>query len=69
MLWNHAKLIIFIEDLNTKTNELAEEVKDIKEKMRGKGIYPAESPIIIERLQEIENSLRTIGSNKDYPLG
>lgn len=45
------------------TNKLAEEIKNIKEKMRGRGILAAEAPLIIVRLEEVENTLRQIGSH------
>lgn len=67
-MWTYNKLVKFIDELDVTTNKLAEEIKDIKEKMRGKGIYPAEAPIIISRLEEIEGALRQIGANKDLPL-
>lgn len=69
MIQNWGNWVAFINELNIETNRLAEEVKTIREGMQGKGVYPADSPFVMERLQEVENKLRQIGSNKDYPLG
>jgi len=52
--------------VNDLTNNLADVVKVIKEKMQGKGISPAEVGIVMAKLQQVEDRLRQIGANKDH---
>lgn len=52
--------------VNDVTNNLAEVIKVIKDKMQGRGISPADVPIVSAKLQQIEDTLRQIGSNKDH---
>lgn len=63
MIWNQLKIQEYLNALNKETNILAEELKTIKERMRGRGVYPAESSIVIAQLDDIEIRLRKIGSN------
>ena len=49
------------------TNQLAEAIKAIKDKMHGRGILPGESAITIAKLQDIEDELRKIGANRYEP--
>lgn len=51
--------------VNDVTNNLAEVIKVVKDRMQGKGISPAEVPIIMSKLQQVEDRLRQIGSNPD----
>lgn len=47
------------------TNNLAEVVANIKQRMEGRGISPAEAPIVMAKLQQVETVLRQIGANKE----
>lgn len=58
----------FINTLCQITNALADEIKTIKDKMPGRGVNPAESPLVELRLTEIEQVLRKIGCDKNHPL-
>lgn len=63
MIWTQLKIIEYLEALNKETNKLADDIKTIKEKMRGRGVYPSEAGITIAQLDDIEGRLRKIGSN------
>ena len=54
-----------VEKLNKVTNDLAEQIKLIREAMTGRGILPADAPLTQMRMKEIEDKLRKIGSNPD----
>jgi hypothetical protein len=47
------------------TNDIADQIRTIKNRMEGRGISPAEAPIVMDRFTEIENRLRMIGADKD----
>jgi hypothetical protein len=49
-------------ELNDVTNNLAEVIKDIREKMIGRGISPVDAPLVQSKLLEVEQKLRQIGS-------
>jgi hypothetical protein len=52
-----------IEDLHKINFDLAEEIKLIRLMMVGKGISPADSPLVQSRMHEIESKLRMIGAD------
>ena len=51
--------------LFTATNKMAEDVKLLKDRMTGRGIPPAEAPIVQAKLLELENKLRKIAADPD----
>lgn len=54
--------------LNSVTNVLAAQIMTIRKAMEGKGISPADTPIVMADLLEIEEKLRILGSNLDNPV-
>lgn len=63
MIWNQLKIQEYLNALNKETNILADELKTIRERMRGRGVYPAEANIVMAQLDDIETRIRKIGSN------
>jgi len=59
----YTKLVEEWSRVNDLTNNLAEVIKVIKDKMQGRGISPAEVPIITVKLQQVEDILRQIGAS------
>lgn len=47
---------------------MAEELQVIHRNMEGKGVSPAQAPLVIDKLKEIEAKLRMIGANLDNPV-
>ena len=59
------KLLRDIKRLNSASNDMADELSLIRDGMTGKGINPAEAPLVQARLQNIENKLRQLGSKSN----
>jgi hypothetical protein len=59
------KLMEDIRRLGPEMTIIADQVQLIKDSMTGKGISPAEAPLVQARLQEIENKLRMVGNKKN----
>ena len=62
------KFDAMLEKLNLVSNDMANTVETIRTGMTGKGVNPAQSPMIELRLLEIERKLRMLGGNKDNPI-
>ena len=54
-----------ITDLHKVNTNMADKIQLVRLMMVGKGISPAESPLVQSKLWEIENMLRMIASNPD----
>lgn len=62
---SQAKLVAEWTKVNSVTNNLADVIANINQRMTGRGINPAEVPIVQAKLLEVETILRQIGSNPD----
>lgn len=62
---NLKKLVDDLSRLHSVTNKMADEVYTIHAKMEGRGVNPAEAPLVISKLREIEQKLRMLGANKE----
>lgn len=62
---NLKKLVEAIPKLQATTNAMAFELAGIRNNMTGRGISPADAPMIEYKLKEIENKLRMLGANPD----
>lgn len=62
------RAIELFKQLQVVTNEMADELELMRKKMQGRGINPAEVPLVSARLLDIEGKLRQIGSNMDNPV-
>lgn len=63
---DETKSVIEWTKVHDVTNNLAEVLKVIRDRMQGRGISPAEVPIVSSKLQQVEDVLRRIGSDKDH---
>jgi hypothetical protein len=57
--------LIKLHEINTA---LANELRNIREAMPGRGIRPVDSPIVEFKLKKIEQSLRMIGADPKNPV-
>ena len=56
------------EKINIATNLIAEQIKIIRESMRGKGISPKDAQVVEFEMEEMENKLRMIGADEKNPV-
>ena len=54
--------------LQLVTNESAEFLEILQKNIRGKGLSPAEAPLVEMKLKELEIQLRTLGADEDQPV-
>lgn len=59
------KILQDIEDLHNVTNEMAETIYAIRTKMEGRGVNPADAPMVTFELKAVEDKLRMLGANKN----
>ena len=64
----HFQALDALKRLHPVAKTLADKIKTIADGMEGKGVSPADSPLKIAKLKEIEQELRMLGSDQDNPV-